>query len=591
MATDRVLARVDVSPRIARRPRFVATVCTLVAILATASWSTAAVLMARRGFDITDEGFYVLSYRWWNENLHSFTGAQFLYGPVFDLLRHNVAALRLFRLASILCVAVLFATAFMNWLAVHEPRARPSQWRVAGAAAIVASTGMVYAWLPLSPGYDDIAALGGLAITAVMLSTARRWQAGQVIPAWLPAVGGVLAALQFLAKWSSVVNVAVFGATVLLVLAGSGWRQLARYAGYVIAGAVVTAALVHLFVVPLDRALPELWFVNRAVIDDEGGSPSTRLTQYLSDVRSISVHAIRLGYPVMAVALAARLARPRRLTWPWVGVVLATFAWFGLRAVDEQGWQGGPANALAYTTAVLALVITSTLAGVRLRTPPRSELGPLLMLAVIPLSQALGTNNHLWMIAGNAFGAWFALLVWFAARSTARPASALVTWLASGSIVVLVAVIVCTGLLIHPYRTTGYSQDTATVPGLVSLRISPPVARQYTAVRRALRPHLNTTGPTPIFAFDRMSGLVLIVGGIAAGELWNGTDRRAGTVLKRACEQGEVSRANPPILLLKRDLGPHAVEALTACGLKFPSDFDELRLRRGPPGLRIYVPR
>jgi hypothetical protein len=561
----------------------------VVATGATAIWAVAALLMATRGFDITDEGFYVLSYRWWSSNLHTFTGAQYLYGPVFDALGHNVAALRVFRLLSVLVVATLFATAFMNWLAVDRLQVRPLRWRVAGASAIVASAGLIYGWLPHSPGYDDVAALGGLATAAVALSTARRWQLHQRYPVWVPLVGGVLCTLQTVAKWSSVLNVAVYAAAILLVFLGSGWRSVLRYAGWVLAGAVATAVLIHVFVIRLDQALPEMWFVNQNALD-ESASPAARTWNYLGDVVDLCVHAVRVGFPVMLVALASRLAPSRRTHPAWAAAVVLAFAVFWAIAVDRHGWQGGPSHVRAYSPTVLALVVTVFLAGVRLGRPSLRELGPLLMLAAIPLSQAFGTSNPIWMVAANAFAAWFALVVWCAASSAVRPVAGLVTWLGAASIVVLVSLIAGNGMLAHPYRTTAYSEDTASVPGLTSVRVSPELARQYAALRRALRPYLSE-GPAPILALDRMSGLVFIVGGTAAGEPWNGTPLRSGAILKRACDHDEVGPDDPPIVLLNRPPAQPDLDALRACGFAFPADFTELGVRGGPPGVRVFVPR
>jgi hypothetical protein len=593
MATAPATVRSDPSDRSRHAPGLLAYASVVLATAATAGWVIAVLLMTTRGFDITDEGFYVLSYRWWSSNLHTFNGAQYLYGPVFDALGHNVAALRVFRLVSVLGVAALFATAFMNWLAVDEPRVRPLRWRVAGIAAIVASAGLIYGWLPHTPGYDDVAALGGLATAAIMLSTARRWQVQHRYPLWLPLAGGALCTLQTLAKWSSLLNVAVYAAAVLLVFLGSGRRTLLRYAALVLAGAGATALLIQLFVVRLDQALPEMWFVNQAALD-ESASPVTRTLGYLGDVADLGAHAVRVGYPVILLALASRLAPSRRLSPAWavaaVVAVVVAFGLFWVDAVDRHAWQGGPARVGTYSAAVLALVVASMLSGARLGRPSARRLGPLLMLAAIPLTQAFGTDNTIWMVAGNAFAAWFALVIWCVATRPVRPAAGLITQLGAASIVILVSLVASTGMLAHPYRTAAYSQDTASVPGLTSVRIPPNLARQYTALRRSLRPYL-ADGPAPILALDRMPGLVFIVGGTAAGEPWNGTRLRSGAILRRACDHGEVGPDNPPIVLLNRTVAQPDVDALRACGFAFPGDFTEIVVRRGPPGVHVFVPR
>ena len=76
-------------------------------------------MMAGRGFDISDEGFYVLSYRWWDSTPRVFTGVQYLYGPVFELLGWSIPGLRVVRLVSIVLVHLGLR------LGVHDVAADP----------------------------------------------------------------------------------------------------------------------------------------------------------------------------------------------------------------------------------------------------------------------------------------------------------------------------------------------------------------------------------------------------------------------------------------------------------------------------------
>src|SRR5690349_6425715 len=92
---------------------------------AAASWIASAVLTAGHGFDITDEGFYLLSYRWWNVDRRTFTGVQYLYGPIFELLQHDIAALRLFRLVTVLAAHLVLGRLVMRWLRQRRPTAPP----------------------------------------------------------------------------------------------------------------------------------------------------------------------------------------------------------------------------------------------------------------------------------------------------------------------------------------------------------------------------------------------------------------------------------------------------------------------------------
>ena len=68
-------------------------------------WVTAALTMADKGLDVTDEGFYLLSYRWWDTSLRNFTAAQYVYGPIFELLGFDIVRLRYFRVVTVLAAA------------------------------------------------------------------------------------------------------------------------------------------------------------------------------------------------------------------------------------------------------------------------------------------------------------------------------------------------------------------------------------------------------------------------------------------------------------------------------------------------------
>src|SRR5450759_2478425 len=101
---------------------------TLASVAAAAVWVIAAGMTASHGLDSTDEGFYLLSYRWWNTEVRTFTGAQFVYGPVFELLGHNIAGLRLVRLLTIIAANAAFGWTFMRWLRLRRPNAAATRW-------------------------------------------------------------------------------------------------------------------------------------------------------------------------------------------------------------------------------------------------------------------------------------------------------------------------------------------------------------------------------------------------------------------------------------------------------------------------------
>ena len=148
------------------------------ALLATLVWVVAALLMAGRGFDVTDEGFYVLSYRWWDSTPRVFTGVQYLYGPVFEALGWSIDGLAGLPAGQRRCWCTS-RSAGRSWPGCGPvgPTRRPplvgGRW---GAHHPACSGGIVYGWMPLSPGYNDVVILTSLLLVSLLLwSHAGAW--------------------------------------------------------------------------------------------------------------------------------------------------------------------------------------------------------------------------------------------------------------------------------------------------------------------------------------------------------------------------------------------------------------------------------
>src|SRR5262249_51189663 len=157
-----------------------------------------------------------------------FTGAQYFYGPVFAALGHSIAALRVFRLVTVVAVHVIFGWTFMRWLRGHRPAAPASRlWEVCGTAAIVAAGAMIYSWLPLTPGYNDISVLGSLLAAAVLLRMATCIDRAVPIRPWVPAALGPILIVMGLGKWSSAaLTFALVAVVGVVILAARGAREV-----------------------------------------------------------------------------------------------------------------------------------------------------------------------------------------------------------------------------------------------------------------------------------------------------------------------------------------------------------------------------
>lgn len=564
----------------------------VVAGLSTAAWTTAAVVMSSRGLDLTDESFYLLSYRWWDSTPRAFSGVQYLYGPVFEFLGHDVAALRIFRLATVLAVHAIFAWAFVTWLgSIREDVTRSTGW--AAGSLIVASGGIVYGWLPQTPGYNDVALLGSLLLCSVVLRSLSVVNRTGRLPVIAALLAGPVLLTVILAKWSSaLLIVALLGAVLVLAsrTRATGWfRYLAAASmGFVIAGAVF-----HVLVQPWDEVIPPMLEVNQLAAASSN-SPTALVTLYLQKGGVLLGIALLLCVPAGAILLAARRLPPRFAAWASGLAFLSPFCAVLLVAPDRFGMVGGGADLVNdYTVALLAPCLLVA-AALLLERPQVSTTGlpsiwPVLAgLVALPVIQAAGTGNAVHFLAVNQYACWMAVLVWCAVAST-RGVRALAYGALASSVLVVSGVAV-SGLLVHPYRTSGFMDADRPVGGvgiLSELKVSTAEAEVIAAARTAAgsRP----TG-SPVMAFDEIAGLVLALDGRSVGEAWYSAidHTRTAAGIEATCASRTLKEA--PVVIFNRPVGESDVSAIRSCGYQLDRDFRGVPVAL-PQSLRVFVPR
>jgi hypothetical protein len=592
----------------------------IIAVLAAAvivAWVTVVLLTVGHGFDQLDEGYYLLLYRWWSSSPPNLTGVQYFYGPIFDLLGHNIAGLRVFRLLTVVGAHAAFGWAFMSWLRTRRPAAPATRWwEVAGTLVVVACGGMIYSWLPLSPGYNDVSVLGGLLAAAIVLRVCADVERGRSTPAWVIALLGPLAVVLLLAKWSSaVLTLALVAATAIVTVRRRGWREVGRLVGWSALGVLLTAVLTQLFVAPLTSVVPGMVAINRSIAATSH-SPSELLGSYLSTSVAAVAGAVRGHKVLLVAAVFATLARGRlwrsaALVMVAVGVVFSV-----RRLVLDNDLAGGTPNLNRFPVAVIALLLVPALIGVttlvrnRLTRPDPARGGSsaastsrgtwavIGLLALLPITQAIGTaSNELQWMAVLAQAAWAAIAITVVTGT--RAASADGRWVAGAAtagVVALTACVAINGLWVHPYRTEGRSRTTdvvAGVPALRSVRLDPQTARAYADLHERLLPWIEPPG-RDIMAFDDMSGMVFLLDGRSVGEAWYGSidPERTAVTTRAACRDRSRGDGRAPVLLFNRPVRELEIETLRACGYDFASDYRLLAPPEQIDGIRlaVYVP-
>jgi len=586
-------------------------------------WIAAGVRSSGRGLNVADESFYLLSYRWWNVDHRNFTGAQYFYGPVFDLLGHDIARLRLFRLATMVLVHLVFGWSFMRWLRLHRPAAPPTRWwEAAGIAAVVAAGGVACGWLPLSPGYNDVILLGALSAMSLVLCVARHARAGRRIPLRLPVAYGTLLPLLLVTKWSSLTTVLLTAAAAAVALGRQPGRAVVRLAVGVTAGTMGVLTVMFL-VVPMPAALAELAAVNRLMSGNT--SPSTLLSRYAEELFQLCYSSVD-RYLLLFVAAAVVVG----VSWvPAIRMAAGVLAVLALGLSIQQtlatdGVHGGAGYAGSYArTLLVALLVVLWIGllavdGERVRqarwvagrsradTPPaRSSLGTagvrstllLTALALLPIVQALGTTGGLTIRAIGGFAAWMAVMI--AVGTGLEAASALVRGMVAAVLAVTVLAagsVAVGGLWRYPYRTFPYRTATvaaAGLPPLASIRLNRATADALSEMGRQLRPFVEPAGRAMI----GVPALVVAFGGRPVGEPWVGVPSRVAAGIRADCRGGAPWWARrPPVLLAAEPVPETEIRALRACGIDFGTGYRLLATYQLPvePGrtmaVQVFVP-
>ncbi|RZU52568.1 hypothetical protein EV385_4441 [Krasilnikovia cinnamomea] len=585
----------------------------------TLAWVAAGLRSAGRGLNVAEESFYLLSYRWWDVNLRTFTGAQYLYGPVFELLGHNIAHLRMFRIAAMVALHVVFGWSVMWWLRAQRPTAPASRlWEVTGILAIVAAGGVACGWLPLSPGYNDGTVVGGLLSMAFILFAAGHLARGRPIPLRLAFGYGTTVSVLLLVKWGSLAAVALTAIAAVALLWRRSRREITRLAGMAAVGVAAVPAMLAVFV-PVTTVLAELVVVNRLITTAEGKPPTAVLGAYLTELGELTTVVVARHWLLLVAAAVAVLVRwlPEARLFAGVLAVVAfgrslQQVWDGAGVHGGAGYTGRYVETLALPLIVAILVAVLVVDGERVHrrwagpqvSATRSTVGAggprgwmlLLVLTLVPIGQAIGTTGPLMVRAIGGFAAWMAVLI--AVFTGIEAASAICRRLVAS---VLAATVLAAGLIAvgglwrYPYRTFPYrtATEAAGVPALASLRFHPAEAKAFAELRGQLRPYVEPSGRPMI----GLVGAVLALDGRPVGEVWTENAGRNAASIRAACPGGKPSWGQrPPLLLYTRVVGAAEIAALRACGVDFAVDYRALAVYRIPIdpstalNLVVYVP-
>ena len=562
----------------------------LVAGASIACWVSVLVLVSGRGLDLTDEGFYLLSYRWWDTNPYTFTAAQYLVGPLYEAMGYDVQALRLGRGCLILAAHSSLGISAAAWIRDTRSADSNETHRAAVVLAVTAAGGLILAAGPLSPGYNDVVLMSTVLLAAAALSIHRNALLGRALPMSVALWLGPVVVAMSMAKWASaVLTVLMVAGATAIACRSHATGGFARFLALFAVSSLTSVTIVHLVVMPLTTVVPPMVSITER-LGSGSNAPTALLWHYVISTSQILVLCLVPVALTVVVLVGARSAsRKVQLLVASAAPLMALAAVVGFGG----GLTGGMAGTAGYITALVAASVAAWFAililGEKSGSATPGTRPMLILLLALPGVQAFGTGNSLPYLAANGFAMWTVVMLrTWATGSEVRRNTAAVAVAGTTAVIGWVA---ATGMLAGPYRTPATSEDLVPVSSRATgtLSLDRASAQAVNELRRRVPPSV------PIMAFDEMAGLVLLLDGYPVGEAWYSAldPERTATGIAAYCHENRDPWGDGrPYILANRSLTDVDLDALAECGLSL-ADYG----RQSHPGLPatgeldLYVPQ
>jgi len=482
------------------RGRGLVAVASAATVLGTVVVLGTIVAFANRGFDLTDEAYYILSMQ--EPAAYRMTSTLFGYAlrPAYLLFGGSITGLRVF---GVLAIALLGAVAVGLFLRSRPVPGVPTTALVAAGAALPA---MYYGfWLP-APSYNWLVLAAGLILLPAILLLVKRDQ-GPVLPAALAAAAGLIAAM---AKPPSAAAYGVIFTAAVVLLGGEPRqcaRQLALALGFTVAGLAGLA-----LVLPLET----VWAQTRGYMEMHGAAPPAGRGP-LGDLLAFIAHP--RGWPFAAALAAVGLAaRPHGRTW---GVSWQRAA----AALAVAAAAGGTVLALAFPVYPalgpgMAAIACAGVALALLGGADRRLCIALGAATLLPWAAAFGSTNDL--ASQTTFCAGIFGLVAVVAACAARPGGSAAVFVALALVVITAAAIVRGSG--KPYRLAApvWNQTEPVPVGARGERLT--LDPRTAAFASSLRDVAGRTGFCPgdpvLDLTGELPGTAVLLGGRTPGLQW-----------------------------------------------------------------------
>jgi len=552
-----------------------------------------------RGFDITDEGYYLLVSQFPAEVRVAPNGGFVFTTALFHLVGGNVVAFRRVGLVlTIACALILYAGIERFWRSAFAEKMTHWLQRSSEAGFVLLGTLLIYAWFLLTPSYNLVnlwacSAWAGfllLGMAGLRSSPTRPWRA-----AWALAAAGWCITFSFFAKFPTGISLLVLSGLALWILSPRG--RHAKWVAGALVGVGIALGLSTFFCFGLPPA--EWWArsgrgVRYLDILLQTPMSSTRLSQYFFETRDAVFRPALADFWVLdAILVVSAVALEVCRRWlkiavgwadDWVLVIVVVVAgWLSYR---RGFWLGVDTRGLPrfYVSWLILLLVAISIGTARrwlaAQRRGRTNLGPVLAMACLlfclPFAAAFGTSNPLHVNIAMNLAGWFGLtlllfrgLAQMDGRAYAVAAGTLV-------LAVLASAQIVTGILRTPYRlNTGIlEQSEPTEIGVPPTRLKLDAeTSQFFRELRALAAQNGFKPGDDVLAFFDMPGVVFALGGRSPVIPWY-TGGNKGSKLADEWALGMLGRERlARAFVFQTASSTSWLEGLRRQGIAFPANY------------------
>jgi hypothetical protein len=553
-----------------------------------------------RGFDITDEGFYLLAGQFPEEFLAHSTSFYIYSGVIQRQLKNDVVWFRLMGLFFILVSSVSLYIGCLKLLSFRH-RAWREDLRVKICAFVFVLSGglLYYTWFLRTPSYNlwNAFCLTG-SCGSLFIGLGRIRFPGSFLGSglWFLLVG-LLVGLSLMIKWPTGVLLSVLYSLCLALWPGISVRQRLTSVTLMLSGIIVWLGVYFLLIEPFrvwSKAMRDAFETAQLL---GGGQDVSSIMRYLDECKYLARRSIRHFWPfhvALFIGFGVRHVLRRRIregSWWLSALIVSVFVLAGWKAYTLQYHLGGMDQGhivgvmVFYVTWVFLLLSTAGLSlwFVREKRMGRNsnDHGSLILasfvLGTLPLAGAIGTGNPIFYNTVLNMGPWFGLLLILLFVTSQLHQSKTILLVGILTILTFATSQVVSAGVFAPYRlrTALWAQTQATEIGhpRTILKLDSEARDFFNRIREMAHEHGFKPGDDVLGFFD-LPGVVFALGGRSPGSPWY---LGCGYKGARAYAEKILSLVPPERLkrafILETSDSAKCLPDLAKLGVNFPGDY------------------